>query len=113
MSQNKNLNSSILLGEWSGLIRDVIKLCFLDFVDLGHPKIIHRDIKASNILLDESFEAKVRSYDFKIIMLSDSLVFLSFSNWTVSNLQVADFGLAKLSQDNVTHVSTRIMGTFG
>ncbi|KAF3509519.1 hypothetical protein F2Q69_00003759 [Brassica cretica] len=24
-----------------------------------------------------------------------------------------DFGLAKLSQDNVTHVSTRIMGTFG
>lgn len=110
MSQNKNLNSSILLGNSSGLIRDVIKLCFLD---LGHPKIIHRDIKASNILLDESFEAKVRSYDFKIIMLSDSLVFLSFSNWTVSNLQVADFGLAKLSQDNVTHVSTRIMGTFG
>ncbi|KAG9130177.1 hypothetical protein Leryth_018765 [Lithospermum erythrorhizon] len=43
-----------------------------------------RDIKASNILLDENFEAKV-----------------------------ADFGLAKLSSDNNTHVSTRIMGTFG
>ena len=27
--------------------------------------------------------------------------------------QVADFGLAKLSSDNYTHVSTRIMGTFG
>lgn len=27
--------------------------------------------------------------------------------------QVADFGLAKLSSDNYTHVSTRVMGTFG
>ncbi|XP_010548337.1 PREDICTED: proline-rich receptor-like protein kinase PERK4 [Tarenaya hassleriana] len=49
-----------------------------------HPRIIHRDIKSANILLDFNFDA-----------------------------MVADFGLAKLTSDNNTHVSTRVMGTFG
>ncbi|CAL9126351.1 unnamed protein product [Musa acuminata var. zebrina] len=48
------------------------------------PKIIHRDVKAANILLNEDFEAVV-----------------------------GDFGLAKLMDYKDTHVTTAVRGTIG
>ncbi|MCO5551064.1 hypothetical protein L7F22_004561 [Adiantum nelumboides] len=48
------------------------------------PKVVHRDVKSSNILID--------------------------SQW---NPRISDFGLAKLLGAENTHVTTRVMGTFG
>ena len=60
----------------------ILRLAYLH--EAIEPKVVHRDIKSSNILITDDFNAKV-----------------------------SDFGLAKMLESGESHITTRVMGTFG
>lgn len=70
---------------WLLVYVNLCYICRLAYLHEGlEPKVVHRDIKSSNILLDRQWNAKV-----------------------------SDFGLAKLLGSESSYVTTRVMGTFG
>ncbi|KAK3140217.1 hypothetical protein QOZ80_5AG0397730 [Eleusine coracana subsp. coracana] len=91
--ENNSLAQTLFGNSHSGIRfdwRTRVKICIgiADGLSYLHeevrPPIVHRDIKASNILLDKDLIPKI-----------------------------ADFGLAKLFPGNMTHISTRVAGTLG
>ncbi|XP_023733027.1 probable LRR receptor-like serine/threonine-protein kinase RFK1 isoform X2 [Lactuca sativa] len=91
--ENNSLASALFESSKSRLMMDWatrLKICIgiargLAFLhEESRIKIVHRDIKATNILLDKDLNPKI-----------------------------SDFGLARLHEDEKTHVSTRVAGTIG
>ncbi|KAL2457600.1 putative LRR receptor-like serine/threonine-protein kinase RFK1 [Abeliophyllum distichum] len=91
--ENNSLAHVLFKSERSQLMLDWptrFKICIgiargLAFLhDESRLKIVHRDIKATNVLLDSDLNPKI-----------------------------SDFGLARLNEDEKTHISTKVAGTIG
>uniref|UniRef100_A0A3Q7EW86 non-specific serine/threonine protein kinase n=1 Tax=Solanum lycopersicum TaxID=4081 RepID=A0A3Q7EW86_SOLLC len=78
----------------------------LDFLHTSRNRVIHRDIKSSNILLDENWASKIS--DFGLSKMNQLLMLVHKSK--SYNAKIADFGLAKqVTWVSQSHVSTRIV----
>ncbi|CAI0442795.1 unnamed protein product [Linum tenue] len=86
LAQNLLDNKTTLLSSWEvrkGIALGIAAgLAYLH--EEIHPRIVHRDIKPTNILLDLDLRPKI-----------------------------SDFGLSKFFPDDITHITTRVAGTLG
>lgn len=82
---DNSFRNSVIMKNEEVVILELFPPCRLAYLhEALEPKVVHRDIKSSNILVDGQWNAKV-----------------------------SDFGLAKLLGSGKSHVTTRVMGTFG
>lgn len=70
------------------------------------PVYIHHDIKSANILIDKNFRGKVVSFLYCIIGTR-------VCTYGLFLVQVADFGLTRLTEYGTNSLHTRLVGTFG